>query len=100
MKMLLDNVLVKMDEPEKVSAGGIVMPDVHQKRNQKTTGTVRAAGPGRVNNTGTFVPCGVAAGDRVLLSKYSGTDIKVNGEDLRIVPSSEIQGVLEDGDEA
>ncbi|MGH2470136.1 MAG: co-chaperone GroES, partial [Chloroflexota bacterium] len=78
-----DRVLVKPLEREEVSKGGIVLPDTASERPQE--GTILAVGSGRVLDDGTKVPLEVKTGDKVLYAKYSGTEIKVEGEDLLIV---------------
>lgn len=95
MRMRDDKILVKMDTPAEVSKGGIIMPATKEKQ---TMGTVKAVGPG-VWQDGARRPVDVEAGDRVLMSKYSGTDIKLGNEELRIVDAGEIYAVLEKGDE-
>ncbi|HUZ76025.1 MAG TPA: co-chaperone GroES [Chloroflexota bacterium] len=87
-----DRVLVKPLEREEVSKGGIVLPDTASERPQE--GTILAVGSGRVLDDGTKVPLEVKTGDKVLYAKYSGTEIKVEGEDLLIVSERDILGIF------
>ncbi len=82
-----DRVVVRQIEAEEVTASGIVLPDTAQEKPLR--GTVLAVGEGRWEN-GTRVPLDVAAGDEVIYSKYGGTDVTVDGEDLLILRESDI----------
>ena len=97
MKMRNDRVLVEMDKPAEISKGGIVMP---KSREKQTTGTVVTSGPGSFNSDGVRLETGVTAGDRVMLSSYAGSDIKLGGKELRVVSADDIMAVLEAGDTA
>lgn len=88
-----DRVLVKRVEEETKTKGGIIIPDTAQEKPQE--GEVVAAGPGRHDEQGRLVPLDVKVGDRVLFGKWSGTEVKIDGEDLLIVKESDIMGVVE-----
>jgi chaperonin GroES len=89
---LQDRVLIRRIEPEAKSAGGIFIPDTVQEKPME--GEVVAVGPGARDESGKLVPLDVVAGDRVLFGKWSGTEIKLNGEDLMIMKESDIMGVV------
>ncbi|TMM46593.1 co-chaperone GroES [Qipengyuania marisflavi] len=89
---LHDRVLVRRIEAEEKTAGGIIIPDSAQEK--PSEGEVIAVGTGTRSETGTVTPCDVKAGDRVLFGKWSGTEVKVDGEDLLIMKESDIMGVI------
>ena len=89
---LHDRVLVRRVEAEQKTAGGIIIPDTAQEKPQE--GEVVAIGTGTRSETGTITPLDVKAGDRILFGKWSGTEVKVNGEDLLIMKESDILGIL------
>ena len=90
---LHDRVVVRrLDEDEK-TVGGIIIPDTAKEKPMQ--GEVIAVGPGARNERGEIVPLDVKAGDKVLFGKWSGTEVKLNGEDLLIMKESDIMGVLE-----
>jgi chaperonin GroES len=89
---LQDRVLVRRIEPEKKTSGGIFIPDTAQEKPME--GEVVAVGPGARDESGKLVPLDVRAGDRVLFGKWSGTEIKLDGEDLMIMKESDIMGVV------
>ena len=92
---LHDRVVVKRIEAEDKTAGGIIIPDtVKEKPSQ---GEVVAVGPGGRDEAGKLIPIDIRAGDRVLFGKWSGTEVKIDGEDLLIMKESDIFGVIEDG---
>ena len=93
IKPLGDRVLVKRLEAESISAGGIVLPDSAQEKPQEAE--VVALGTGGKTDDGKDIEFHVSVGDKVLISKYGGTDVKVDGEDLLILSQSDILGVLE-----
>jgi chaperonin GroES len=93
IKPLGNRVLVKRLEAESVSAGGIVLPDSAQEKPQEAE--VVALGTGGTDENGKDIVFDVNVGDKVLISKYGGTDVKVDGEDLLILSQSDILGVLE-----
>ena len=94
IKPLGARVLVKRLEAEEVSAGGIVLPDSAKEKPQEAE--VVSLGTGGKDDNGNDITFTVKAGDKVLISKYGGTDVKVNGEDLLILSESDILGVVED----
>ena len=89
---LHDRVLVRRVEAEAKTAGGIIIPDTAQEKPQE--GEVVAAGSGAKNDNGEVSPLDVKAGDRILFGKWSGTEVKVNGEDLLIMKESDILGIV------
>ena len=89
---LHDRVVVKRIDAEEKTAGGIIIPDTAKEKPQE--GEVIAVGPGARDESGKLVPLDLKAGDRVLFGKWSGTEIKVDGEDLLIMKESDIMGVL------
>ena len=92
---LHDRIVVKRIEAEEKTAGGIISPDtVKEKPSQ---GEVVAVGPGGRDEAGKLIPIDIRAGDRVLFGKWSGTEVKIDGEDLLIMKESDIFGVIEDG---
>ena len=92
-KPLHDRVVIRRVEEEARSAGGIIIPDTAKEKPQQ--GEVVAVGPGGRNEKGELVAMEVKAGDRVLFGKWSGTEVKLDGEELLIMKESDIMGVLE-----
>lgn len=90
---LHDRILIKRIEEKETVKGGIIIPDTAKEKPQEAE--VIAVGPGKKNDKGEITPVDVKAGDRVLFGKYSGTEIKLDGEDYLIVREDEILGVLE-----
>jgi chaperonin GroES len=90
---LHDRVVVKRIEEDTKTAGGIIIPDTAKEKPQQ--GEVIAVGPGARDEAGKIVPLDVKAGDRVLFGKWSGTEVKIDGQDLLIMKESDILGVLE-----
>ena len=90
---LHDRVLVRRVEAEEKTAGGIIIPDTAKEKPQE--GEVVAAGAGAKNDKGELAPLDVKTGDRILFGKWSGTEVKVNGEDLLIMKESDILGIVE-----
>ena len=90
---LHDRVVVKRIDAEEKTAGGIIIPDSAKEKPQQ--GEVVAAGPGARGEDGKLVALDVKEGDRVLFGKWSGTEVKIDGEDLLIMKESDILGVLE-----
>ena len=90
---LHDRVVVKRIEAEQKTAGGIIIPDTAKEKPQE--GEVIAVGAGARDESGKLVPLDVKAGDRVLFGKWSGTEVKIDGEDLLIMKESDILGILE-----
>ncbi|NRG18149.1 co-chaperone GroES [Rhizobiales bacterium] len=90
---LHDRVVVRRIDAEEKTAGGIIIPDTAKEKPQE--GEVVAVGPGARNEAGELVALDVKAGDRVLFGKWSGTEVKIDGEDLLIMKESDIMGVVE-----
>ena len=93
VRPLHDRVLLKRLEEKEVVKGGIIIPDTAKEKPMEAE--VRAVGPGKLDENGKRVPCEVKKGDRVLIGKYSGTDIKIDDEEYLIVREDEILGVIE-----
>ncbi|MEO9337364.1 co-chaperone GroES [Mesorhizobium sp. SB112] len=89
---LHDRVVVRRVESESKTAGGIIIPDSAKEKPQE--GEIVAVGSGARDEAGKLVPLDVKAGDRVLFGKWSGTEVKLNGEDLLIMKESDIMGVI------
>jgi chaperonin GroES len=89
---LHDRVVVKRIEAEEKSAGGIIIPDTAKEKPQQ--GQVTAVGPGGRDDSGKLIPIDVKVGDKVLFGKWSGTEVKLDGEELLIMKESDIMGVL------
>jgi len=90
---LHDRVVVRRIEEDTKTAGGIIIPDTAKEKPMH--GEVIAAGPGARDESGRIVPLDVKRGDRVLFGKWSGTEVKIDGEDLLIMKESDILGVIE-----
>ena len=90
---LHDRVVVKRIDAEEKSAGGIIIPDTAKEK--PSQGEIIAVGSGARDENGKLVPLDVKAGDRVLFGKWSGTEVKIDGEDLLIMKESDIMGVLD-----
>jgi chaperonin GroES len=90
---LHDRVAVKRLDAETKSAGGIIIPDTAAEKPQQ--GEIVAAGPGSRDETGKLIPLDVKKGDKVLFGKWSGTEVKVDGQELLIMKESDIMGILE-----
>jgi chaperonin GroES len=90
---LHDRVVVKRVESDSKTAGGIIIPDTAQEKPME--GEVLAAGAGARNEQGQIVALDVKVGDRVLFGKWSGTEVKIDGEDLMIMKESDIMGIIE-----
>jgi chaperonin GroES len=90
---LHDRVLVRRVEEEEKSAGGIIIPDTAKEKPMQ--GDVIAVGPGARDEKGQLVPLEVRTGDRVLFGKWSGTEVKIDGQDLVIMKESDILGIVE-----
>ena len=93
IRPLNDRLLVKRLEEEARTAGGIIIPD--SAKEKPAEGQVVAVGPGKLNDKGDRVALQVKAGDRVLFSKYGGTDVLLDGEDYLIMREDDILGVVE-----
>jgi chaperonin GroES len=89
---LHDRVVVRRVESESKTAGGIIIPDTAKEKPQE--GEIIAVGSGARDENGKLVPLDVKAGDRILFGKWSGTEVKLNGEDLLIMKESDIMGII------
>ncbi len=90
---LHDRVVVRRLEAEEKTAGGIIIPDTAKEKPME--GEVVAVGPGARDETGKLVPLDVKAGDRILFGKWSGTEVKLDGEELLIMKETDIMGIIE-----
>jgi chaperonin GroES len=89
---LHDRVVVKRVDAEAKSKGGIIIPDTVKEK--PSEGEIVAVGPGGRDEAGKLIPIGLKSGDRVLFGKWSGTEVKLDGEDLLIMKESDIMGVI------
>ncbi|KZM51602.1 MULTISPECIES: co-chaperone GroES [Stappiaceae] len=89
---LHDRVVVRRVDSEAKTAGGIIIPDTAKEKPQE--GEIIAVGTGARKDSGELIPLDVKAGDRVLFGKWSGTEVKIDGEDLLIMKESDIMGVI------
>ena len=90
---LHDRVVVRRTDSEEKTAGGIIIPDTAKEKPQE--GEVIAVGPGGRDESGKLIPIDVKVGDRILFGKWSGTEVKIDGEELLIMKESDVVGVLE-----
>ena len=90
---LHDRVVVRRVESEEKTAGGIIIPDTAKEKPQE--GEITAVGPGGRDESGKLIPIDLKVGDRVLFGKWSGTDVKIDGEELLIMKESDVMGVIE-----
>ena len=90
---LHDRVVVRRLNAEEKTAGGIIIPDTAKEKPME--GEIVAAGPGARNEAGALVALDVKAGDRILFGKWSGTEVKIDGEELLIMKESDIMGIIE-----
>ena len=93
LKPLGDRVLVEPIEEKEVKKGDIIVPDTAKEK--PTEGIVRAVGPGKLDEDGKRIPMEVKEGDRVLITKYGGTEIKLEDKDYKILSSEDVLGLLE-----
>ena len=93
IRPLQDRIIVKRVQEEEKTKGGIIIPDTAKEK--PIEGKVIAVGNGKVNEDGSVRPLDVKAGDRILFSKYAGTDIKIDGEEHLIMREDDILGVIE-----
>ena len=91
---LHDRVLVRRIDAEEKSAGGIIIPDTAKEK--PSQGEVVAVGPGRRDDSGKLVPIDLRVGDRVLFGKWSGTEVKIDGEELLIMKESDVMGIIDE----
>ncbi|MBU6229141.1 MAG: co-chaperone GroES [Cyanobacteria bacterium REEB459] len=92
LKPLADRVLIKVSASEETTAGGILLPDTAKEKPQ--VGEITAVGPGKVDDKGTRQPVEVKVGDKVLYSKYAGTEVKVAGDEFVLLSEKDILAVL------
>jgi len=92
---LHDRVLIRRIESDEKTSGGIIIPDTAKEKPQE--GEVISAGPGARDDSGRIVALDVKAGDRVLFGKWSGTEVKIDGQDYLIMKESDIMGIIEPG---
>lgn len=90
---LHDRVLIKVLDSEEKTAGGIIIPDTAKEK--PSEGEVLSVGPGEIGEDGKMKPMGVKQGDKVLFGKWSGTEVKLDGDDLLIMKESDIMGIIE-----
>jgi len=90
---LHDRVVVRRIDADQKTSGGIIIPDTVQEKPQE--GEVVAVGPGARDDRGKLVPTELKVGDRVLFGKWSGTEVKIDGQDLLILKESDVMGVIE-----
>jgi chaperonin GroES len=90
---LHDRVVVKRIDAEEKTKGGIIIPDTAKEK--PSQGEVVAVGPGGRDETGKLIPIDIKVGDRVLFGKWSGTEVKIDGEELMIMKESDVMGVIE-----
>jgi len=90
---LHDRVVVRRVESEEKTAGGIIIPDTAKEKPQE--GEIVAVGPGARDESGKLVPLDVKAGDRILFGKWSGTEVKIDGQDYLIMKESDVMGIIE-----
>ena len=94
LRPLHDRMLVKrLDEVEEQSQGGIIIPDTAKEKPQQAT--VLAIGTGRITDDGQVQPLDVKAGDKVVFSKYAGTEVKIDGDELLVIREDDVLGVLD-----
>ena len=91
---LHDRVVVRRLDAEEKTSGGIIIPDTAKEKPME--GEIVAVGPGARNEQGQLVPPDVRAGDRVLFGKWSGTEVKIDGQDLLIMKESDVMGIVEE----
>ena len=94
---LHDRVLVRRLDDDDMTSGGIIIPDTAKEKPME--GEIIAAGSGAKSDKGEVTPLDVKAGDRILFGKWSGTEVKIDGEELIIMKESDILGIIEDGAE-
>ncbi|MCZ6718215.1 MAG: co-chaperone GroES [Gammaproteobacteria bacterium] len=94
IRPLHDRVMVRRIEEDRTSAGGIVIPDTAAEK--PVRGEVIAAGPGKILENGDIRPMDVKVGEKILFGKYSGTEVKVNGEDILVMREEDIIGIIDE----
>ena len=93
IKPLEDRIVIRQVDAEQVTASGLVIPDTAKEKPQE--GEVVAVGPGRVDDNGNRVPIDVVVGDKVIYSKYGGTEVKYNGEEYLVLSSRDVLAIVE-----
>jgi chaperonin GroES len=93
VRPLADRLLVKREEPSETVRGGIIIPDTAKEKPQE--GKVVAVGPGRLDEDGKRIPMEVKKGDRILMGKYAGTEVKIDGEEHIIMREEDVLAVIE-----
>ncbi len=93
IRPLHDRILVKRLDEEEKTAGGIIIPE--SAKEAPAEGKVIAAGPGKIDDNGKTIPMGVSEGDRILFSKYSGSEVKMEGVEYLIMREDEVLGIVE-----
>jgi len=93
IRPLADRILVKREEPSETVRGGIIIPDTAKEKPQE--GKVVAAGPGKVDEQGKRIPMEVKKGDRILIGKYAGTEVKIDGEEHLIMREDDVLAIIE-----
>ena len=93
IKPLEDRILVRTLEAEQTTASGLVIPDTAKEKPQE--GEVLAVGPGRVDDSGNRIPLDISVGDKVIYSKYGGTEVKYNGEEYLVLSARDVLAVIE-----
>mgnify|MGYP000013430899 CR=1 FL=1 len=93
IKPLEDRIVVKSNDAEQTTASGLVIPDTAKEKPQE--GEVLAVGPGKRDEAGKLIPMDVKVGDRILFGKYSGQNVKVDGDEYLVMREEDIMGVLE-----
>ena len=92
IKPLADRILIRRLEEEEVKRGGIIIPDTAKEKPQE--GEVVAVGPGRTNDDGKHIPLEVKTGDRILIGKYSGTEVKIEGDEYVILREDDVLAIV------
>jgi chaperonin GroES len=93
LRPLGDRILVKPEEKKEEKKGGIIIPDTAKEKPQE--GKIVAVGKGKLTDDGKLIPMDVKAGDNILFGKYSGTEVKINDEELLIMHQDDVMGILE-----
>jgi len=93
IRPLADRILVKREEPSETVRGGIIIPDTAKEKPQE--GRVVAVGPGKLDEQGKRIPMEVKKGDRILMGKYSGTEVKIDGEEHLIMREDDVLAVID-----
>ena len=92
IKPLEDRIVIRQLEAEQVTASGLVIPDTAKEKPQE--GEVIAVGPGRIDDNGNRVPLDISVGDKVIYSKYGGTEVKLDGDDLLVLSARDVLAVV------